>query len=157
MRAGVSATSGPQLRPDNPYWLSMAPISVPLGVPALIKSLPGASLRKLPRLILPSALRVTLGVRLTKSAALATSPFPLTLTPLIHQQFVFPTSVPMRSSLSVPAKDKLLVKTCEPSSNLRLASPLSHDVLFETVILPGFELKVMPCFLLPKAIERLMV
>lgn len=49
------------------------------------------------------------------------------------------------------------MKTCEPSSNLRLDSPLSHELLFVTVMLPGFELKVIPCFLLPKAIERLIV
>src|SRR6185295_2279028 len=104
-------------------------MSVPLGVPAFIRSLPEASLRKLPRLMLPFAFRVTVGVRLTKSAALTSSPFPLTLTSLIHQQLVFPTSVPMRLSLSVPAKDRLLVKTCEPTSNLRFDSPLSHEVL----------------------------
>ncbi len=75
MRGGAP-TEG---RPYNCYWLSIAPISVPLGVPALIKSLPEASLRKLPRLMLPLALRVTVGVRLRKSAALTTSPFPLTL------------------------------------------------------------------------------
>src|SRR4030095_16523808 len=157
MRAGCKRTSGPHLRLANPYWLSMAPISVPLGVPALIRSLPAASLRKLPKLILPSALRVTVGERLTKSAALTTSPFPLVLTPLIHQQLVLLTSMPARLSLCAPAKDRLLVKTCDPSSNLILDSPLSQELLLVTVMLPGFELKVIPCFLLPKAIERLMV
>ena len=132
-------------------------MSVPLGVPALTKSLPGASRRKLPKLMLPSALRVTVGVRLRKSAVVTTSPFPLTVTSLIHQQFVLATSTPMRSSLSPPTNDRLLVKTCEPASNLRLDSPLFHEVLFATVMLPVFLLKVNPCCLLPKAIERLMV
>src|SRR5215510_2955239 len=139
------------------YWLSIAPISVPAGVPALIRSLPGASLRKLPRLIVPSALRVTLGVRLTKSAALTTSPLALTLTPFFHQQLVLDTSVPVVWSLLVPWKDRLLVKTWVPVSNLMFSSPLSNDVLLATVMLPGLLLKVMPCFLFPKAIERLMV
>src|SRR5262252_4825415 len=135
----------------------MAPMSVPFGVPALIRSLPDASLRKFPRLMLPSALRDTKIVSVTKSAALTTSPFPLTLTPFIHQQFVFDTSVPLNLSLCVPAKDRLFVKMCDPVSNLKFDSPLSQDVLLVTVMLPGFELKVIPCFLLPKAIERLIV
>src|SRR5215475_9405960 len=139
------------------YWLSMAPISVPLGVPALIKSLPGASLRKLPRLMLPSALRVTEGVRLTKSAALTTSPLALTLTPFFHQQLVLETSVPLVWSLLVPWKDRLLVKTWVPVSNLMFSSPLLNDVQLVTVMLPGLLMKVMPCFLWLKAIERLMM
>src|SRR5262245_2244621 len=92
------------------YWLSIAPISVPLGVPALMRSLPDASLRKLPRLIVPSALRVTLGVRLTKSAALTSSPLALTLTPFFHQQLVLETSVPVVWSLLVLWKDRLMVE-----------------------------------------------
>ena len=92
-----------------------------------------------------------------KSAALTSSPLPLTLTPFIHQQFVLDTSVPLNLSLCVPANDRLLVKMCDPVSNLMFDSPLSHDVLLVTVMLPGFELKVMPCFLLPNAIERLIM
>src|SRR5215475_7126270 len=139
------------------YWLSMAPISVPLGVPALIRSLPVASLRKLPRLMLPSALRVMVGVRLTKSAALTTSPLALTLTPFIHRQLVLATSVPLILSLAPLWKDRLLVKMWVPESNLMLDWALFNDVLLVTVMLPGLELNVMPCFLLPKAIERLMI
>src|SRR6266511_875470 len=119
------------------YWLSMAPISVPLGVPALMRSLPG--------------------VRLTKSAALTTSPLALTLTPFFHQQLVLETSVPVVWSLLVPWKERLLVKTCVPVSNLMFSWPLFNDVLLVTVMLPELLLKVMPCFLFPKAIERLMV
>src|SRR5215470_1098033 len=122
-----------------------------------MRSLPDASLKKLPRLMLPSALRVTLGVRLTKSAALTTSPLALTLTPFFHQQLVLETSVPVVWSLLVPWKDRLLVKTWVPVSNLMFSSPLLNDVQLVTVMLPGLLLKVMPCFLFPKAIERLMM
>src|SRR5215813_10019496 len=115
-----AATEGRPYRPKtwclcffcfSAHWLSIAPISVPEGVPALIKSLPGASLRKLPRFILPSELRETDGVRLTKSAELTTRPFPLVLTPLIHQQFVFATSVPLCLSLCPLWNERLLVNT----------------------------------------------
>src|SRR5215510_2116893 len=129
-------------------------MSVPLGTPALIRSLPGASLRKLPMLMLPSALREMVGLRLTKSAALTTSPLALTLTPFFHQQLVLETSVPVVWSLLVPWKERLLVKTWVPLSNLMFSSPLSHDVLLANVMLPRFRLNVKPCFLFPKAIER---
>src|SRR5262245_62540094 len=99
---GVVWTIGPTYSLSfRVYWLSIAPMSVPFGVPAFIRSLPDASLRKFRRLILPSALRVTEGVRLTKSAALTSSPFPFTLTPFIHQQLVKDTSVPLNLSLCV--------------------------------------------------------
>src|SRR5215510_9952651 len=165
--SGKRQFPSPLPTPDSPlptpcsafrfHWLSIAPISVPLGVPALMRSLPGASLRKLPRLMVPSALRVTLGVRLTKSAALTTSPLALTLTPFFHQQLVLETSVPVVWSLFVPWKERLLVKTWVPVSNLMFSSPLLNEVQLVTVMLPGLLLKVMPCFLLLKAIERLMM
>src|SRR5437867_12912496 len=129
-------------------------MSVPAGVPASIRSLPAASRRKLPRLMLPSALRKMLGVRLTKSAAEQTRPLALVLTPFFHHTFVPPTSVPLVLSLWVPWTDRLLVKTCVPSSNLMLLSPLAQEVLLVTVMLPGLLLEVMPCLLFRKAMER---
>ncbi len=55
-----------------------APISAPF-VPAPFRSLPDASFRKLPMFGEPSELRLTDGVRLTKSAELTTSPLPFVL------------------------------------------------------------------------------
>ena len=80
-RPPEDAGDGTAVRPPRPrsrgYWLSRAPMSVPAGVPALMRSLPGASLRKFPRLMLPSALRKMFGVRLTKSAGAHHQPLPV--------------------------------------------------------------------------------
>ena len=140
------------------YWLSTAPISVPLGAPALSRSLPGGQPEEI------SEVDAAVGVaddgwrEADEISRAHDQPFG------VDAHAVFPPAVrisrrPCRCvwSLSVPAKERLLVKMCVPSSNLMFSSPLSHEVLLVTVMLPGLELKVMPCFLLPKAIERLMM
>ncbi len=65
-------------RPSRDQGVKSAPISAPF-VPAPFRSLPDASFRKLPMFGEPSELRLTDGVRLTKSAELTTSPLPFVL------------------------------------------------------------------------------
>lgn len=86
----------------------LVPIFFPF-VSAPFRSLPLTRLRKLPRLGEPFAFRVTEGVRLTKSAALAMRPLALVLWLLFHHTLVLCTSVLLVLSLEEPAKDKLLV------------------------------------------------
>ena len=108
---------------------------------------------ELPRLMVPSAFRVTVGVRLTKSAA-HRSHTALTLAPF--SPAVIAGDVCAGGMVAVgPWKERLLVKTCVPLSNLMFSSPLSHEVLLANVMLPRLRLKEgRPCFLLPRAIER---
>ncbi|MNF11972.1 hypothetical protein D3C80_2133270 [compost metagenome] len=74
----------------------------------------------MPRFGEPSALRVTEGVRVTKSAALANNPFAFVLLLFFHQTFVPDTSVPLVLSLEPPLNERLFVNICVPRSKAKL-------------------------------------
>src|SRR3954465_1839344 len=102
--------------------LSTAPISVPVGVPPFTRSEPEVSLQNVPRLMLPSALRVNGfgGVSDWKSAAEITFVPPLlSLAPFFQNRFVVPVSESNVASELPAFSDALLVNTlCPPERKL---------------------------------------
>lgn len=124
-------------------------MSVPAGVPPSTRSLPAASKAKLPRLMLPSALRVKPpagGVRVTKSAAEMTLVPPLlSLLLFFQKRFVVPVNVPLVASDEPELNEALFVKVAVlPVRKLKFDWALFTEVLFSTVILPGLLLSVIP-------------
>src|SRR3954463_7353226 len=136
-------------------------MSVPLGVPPLTRSEPEASLQKLPRLMLPSALRAKLegAVSDWKSDAEITFVPPLlSLAPLFQNRFVVPVSVSNVASELPALSEALLVNTlCPPERKLKFDWVLLNDVLFTTWIGPGLLLSVIPWWRLSKAMQRRIV
>src|SRR4051794_27840461 len=122
-------------------------MSVPLGVPPLTRSLPETSFAKLPRLMLPSALRVKPPVGTVndwKSALEITLVPPLlSLAPLFQKRLVVPVSV-LNVASELPAfSEALLVNTLfPPERKLKPDWTLLNDVLLVTVIGPGLLLSV---------------